>query len=344
MFIDVRIDGAGPFRLLVDTGSDGLFLNGDAAKAAGLKSKGDIMLYGSTASTRARMACVDRLESGGLTLNGMDAVFADSGGLLPFMSGIDGIAGMPVFRDVALIMDFQNHRVSAVRLGEQSYPPKAAVPYSGICPRVTIDVCGKAVPALLDTGSAFGLILPDLDSYPLVQPPVKDEGLGGFGLGSVAADRELNSQLAGVARLGPVTWTNPPLRQQLHGRPGNVGIGVLSMWKLAFDQHAHLIYFLGPGLDRGWPKAGVLEPRFRAGFLANLQGTGLRLVEVDTGGAFDLAGLRVGDVILTVDGTAAADFQSRGDWEAAKRRKLLVERKGSRFEATAAFAPDEVTK
>jgi hypothetical protein len=238
------------------------------------------------------------------------------------------------------VMDFPSHQVSAVRPGAEAYSLKSGVLYSGAFrPIVTIEVCGRPVPAMFDTGSGFGLIVPDLNDYPLAHPLVMDEGLGGFGFGSVAGDRGGNSQLAGVVRLGPVTWTNPPLRQQAHGRPGNVGVGVLDRGKVAFDQHAHLIYFLGPTFDREWPKEQAPDLRFRAGFLANVQGTALRLVEVDAGGAFDRAGLRSGDVILTVDGMAAVDFQSRSGWEDAKRRKLRVARGGTMFETVAAFGP-----
>jgi hypothetical protein len=240
--------------------------------------------------------------------------------------GFDGIAGLSLFRDVVLVMDFPRNQVRVRRLGSLNFPTDRGLPFTGLMPIVSLQVAGKTEPALIDTGSIFTLIVGGFDSLHFVHPPVKDEGLGGFGLGTVVGDRHRNGQLAGEAQLGPIRLVNPPLREQFPQTNANVGVGALDHLAVAFDQQSHRVYFLGSETTRSWAPERYTDAARRAGFLGTLAGEGLRLVEVDNDGAFARAGLQAGDIILSVDDVPAAKFQMSEEWEAAPRRTLNIAR------------------
>jgi hypothetical protein len=251
--------------------------------------------------------------------------------------GFDGIAGLSLFRDVVLVLDFPRHQVRVRRLDSMTFPADRALLFTGLIPIVPLQITGKKESALLDTGSSFTLIVGGFGSLPFFQPPVKDEGLGGFGLGTVVGNRGRNGQLSGEVRLGPIRLINPILREQLPGRDANIGVGALDHLALAFDQRSHRVFFMGSETTRSWAIERYADAVHRAGFLGSVQGDRIRLIEIDADGAFSRAGLLVGDVILTVDDISAAKFQMTEIWEAAPRRTLKIVRGTDRITIPVSF-------
>ncbi len=244
LLIEVRINDAGPFRLLVDTGTDGLVIAPDVARAAHLKILDEpAKLNG----TNVKGVLIRSLVSGGMKLEDLPAVLVEPAPvalLRKAIPGYDGVIGMAPLKDVVLEMDFPGRRVSVTRPGSQSYPRAAAVSYSGLSPEVTMDIAGHSWRALVDTGSGYTLIVPRLDDLPLEYSPIRETGPGGINLTSSTGVRLGNSHLAGDAHLGPALWHNPAVHEEPGDGLANLGTGALGRWKLAFDQSTHLIYFL----------------------------------------------------------------------------------------------------
>jgi hypothetical protein len=332
LYVKMLINGAGPFKILIDTGSAGLVVNANVAAAAKLKNLGSTTMYGTTDHEKAEVSDADSVQCGDLILRGVQTIaVADGNDPLLASLGFDGIAGLSLFRDVVLVLDFPRHQVRVRRLDRVNFPADRALPFTGLNPIVTLQVAGRKESALIDTGSGFTLIVGGFDSLPFAHPPVKDEGLGGFGLGTVLGNRGRNGQLAGEAQLGPIRFVNPPLRDQLPGRDANIGIGALDHLALAFDQRNRRVYLLGSETTRSWAIERYPDATHRAGFLGALEGDRIRLVEIDADGAFARAGLLAGDVILAVDDISAAKFQMTEYWEAAPLRTLRIARGNNRI-------------
>jgi hypothetical protein len=255
LLVEARIDGAGPFRLLVDSGTSALMLAMDVAEAAGLHPvPSGSVVRDSFAGSRTQVmgAQVKRLESGGLRLEDIRADVVPSRSA--FGIPCDGILGMEAWEDVLLVVDFPRGQVSVARPDTIFYADRTAVRYSGMCPEVSLIIGGRRVRAVVDTGSSLALMIPKLTGLPLLYPPI--ESTIGTVLGTERSER---SQLAGEARLGPILLRNPPirgLRDKTEITQGNVGVGVLSAWKVVFDARDHLIYFLGGSLERAWNVGG----------------------------------------------------------------------------------------
>jgi hypothetical protein len=178
LYVEMRINGTGPFRILIDTGSVGLFVNADVAAAANLRPLANTVMHGTTDQEKAVLSRADAVQCGDLLFRGVDTnVVADGKDPLLARLKFDGVAGLSLFRDVVLVLDFPRHRVRVRRLESMNFPADRALPFTGIMPAVPLQVAGQIEPALLDSGSAYTLIVGGFDSLPFVHPPVKDEGL-----------------------------------------------------------------------------------------------------------------------------------------------------------------------
>ncbi|HEY8994506.1 MAG TPA: aspartyl protease family protein [Lacunisphaera sp.] len=357
LLIETRINGAGPFRLLVDSGCSSLVLSPRAAKLAHVRANPFLTEYvsviGGKGLVKQSTAQVDRLEAGGLTLEGVKALVSGKTAWAEELiihqmafgevESFDGVLGMSVLYDVILEMDYPTRQVAVVRPGTGQLPADRAVPYNldiGVG-WVTLEIGGKPVRALIDTGFNGGFKITSWEDIPLLYPQQKEDGLGAYGAGGQVRRRAWG-QLEGEMRLGPITWQNA-IGVSNDGKEAVVGSLALKPWKVVFDQHAHQLYLLGEHALVALKKVPAPDVRFKPGYFCELHGDGIRLLEVDAGGTFEQAGLRVGDVISTVDGFKAVDWvAARVPSEVLKKPsvKLNVERDGKRFETTLVQGPD----
>ncbi|HEX3730914.1 MAG TPA: aspartyl protease family protein [Opitutaceae bacterium] len=343
--VDVRINGAGPFRLQVDTGSSTLLLPGRVAAAAGLKPREERVPFSTAGGGHdlARVARVDRLESAGFAVGGFDAAIlaVDEVPNWRDLLHIDGILGMAAFQRAVLEMDFPLQRVLVARPGTQPYPVSSSMAFnpSGLRPVVALMIAGQPQAALIDTGSNVPLIVRDLLQFPLLNPAVGDDGLTEYGILPGQARRGFSGQLAGEVRFGPIALENPPLRDQAYDEPANIGATALQQWDVVFDSTQRRVYFLGKDKKRVWEPVPVPDRTYRPGFCGVPGSGGVRVLQVDAGGAFARAGVRVGDILLAIDGQPAAQALSTRGWGSYRRRTLHLARGGAEFDAVVAFAP-----
>jgi hypothetical protein len=305
--VDVRINGHGPYRLMVDSGAACLVLATDVAVEAGIKreprSTGTVK--GSVQEVGATLGMVEKLESGGLTLENIGAAIvgdADIAIARDAFGKFDGALGLAALRDVVLEMDFKAGKVSVAKPGTEAFPADSGLPYvqDGLrAIAVDIEVGKMTGPVLVDTGADEVLNLPNLEQFPLLYPKVREEGFGVFGVGS-AAGWTFYSQLDGKARVGPATLENPPLTEG----DARIGARAFDGCTLAIDQHARRLYILGDRRVLEW-REEILDPRERSGLRFHLEDGGIRIAEVEDGTAGSLAGLHSGDLIVGIDGAKA---------------------------------------
>lgn len=248
LFIEARINGQGPFRLLVDTGATGLALSPRVAQAAGLKPAftDAITVTGASGAQQVGSAAiVDRLEAGGFRAERVMAYLLSSVDAENFsqLGSMDGFCGLGVFADVILEIDFPRQQVNVVRPGAEHYPEAVAVAVDHTGAVVRAEIGGQPRRLAIDTGFEGNFELP-LDGLALRGPRTRAGRVISLG-GSSAAE---SGQLDGDVRVGPVAWINPPVGQGTD----RIGARTLQTWRLAVDQHAGKIYFLDGSLRRQW--------------------------------------------------------------------------------------------
>ena len=309
VYLDVKLNGKGPYRLMCDTGGMNV-VTPELARELGVVSQGAFEGHGVGERTEAfGFTKIDRVDVGGATLT--NQVFAVIP-LQPFgaVEGVPqlGLVGYELFKRFVARLDYQ-HRVLTLWL-------PAAFTYQGSgtivpfvfnehIPQVEGSIDGFAGKFDIDTGSrgSVAILAPFAEKnglaghYSTSVAATTGWGLGGPARGLLARGRSL--RLGALEVAGPVVdislqkdgaFTDPYVA-------GNVGAGVLKRFHVTFDYGRQRIIFE--------PNAATAGPDLydRAGMWINRAADGFEVVDVVPGGAAESAGVRTGDRITAVDGT-----------------------------------------
>ncbi len=301
-YVDLKINGKGPYRFLVDTGSHGTIITAQVARAVRISPSQKYTVNVSGASGQFEkqfMGVVEHIEAPGFSLGTVavsimspqNVTLLDRHGDQP--SG--GIIGMSAFRDVLLEIDYPQHKICVVRPGRETLFTGKGILYTGMSPHVTIATPSArqvTTTALIDTGSDGGFEVTDIADYPvragLVKSDEYTQGIGGYW-------RSLFGQLAGDIRLGTAIWRDPVIYSAGENR---IGSKALASWKLVVDQERKMLWLLDENQMAITTWDGPLEPDGRPavyGFVSVPEGDGFLVKEVDSGGRAERAGLKVGD-------------------------------------------------
>ena len=107
MTVPVRLSGKGPFRFLVDTGSDRTAISRELATTLGLDSAPRARLHSATGETPVAMVVVPNLMLSRKVMQRIDAPILDAADI-----GADGILGIDALRSERLSFDFVARTVS----------------------------------------------------------------------------------------------------------------------------------------------------------------------------------------------------------------------------------------
>lgn len=118
MTVPVTINGAGPYRFLVDTGAQATVVSGRVADALGLVPSGRATLVAMASRSQIETVGLDGLEFAGRRFNNLTAPLLRDRDI-----GADGIIGLDSLQDLRVIIDFraQTLTVSDAPLGAGTY-------------------------------------------------------------------------------------------------------------------------------------------------------------------------------------------------------------------------------
>lgn len=341
IYVEVKLNGQGPFRLLCDTGGANV-VSPTLAARLGLRSEGGLQGRGvGEKSEDFSLTKVETVTLGDVTLR--DQLFV----VFPLeplgnVEGIPvhGLVGYEVFKRFAVEVDYEAGRLTLTSPPSFRYAGKGvAVPFrfNGHVPQVDGKIDGIPGKFDIDTGSraSVDLLGPFAEQHGLARryragsPRVTGWGVGGPARGQVVRARRL--ELGAVVIREPVAM----ISTQKAGAfvdpyvAGNVGGGVLRRFKVTFD-YAGRVMYLEPNAH-----ARERDVFDRGGLWANLGGQGYEVVDVPEGGPAARAGLRAGDRIVGVNGAPAsamplAEFRALLRSRPGTRVKLTVESGGQR--------------
>jgi predicted aspartyl protease len=292
----------GPFRLLLDTGANRTILDSRAiarmteAGVAQQRPGAPIPVTFLGRTVPRRVFRLDSLRIGARYLEAPEVVESDLRALSRTgLPDLDGIAGMDLFEDVRLVLDFRAGRVSMEPAGSQlpSEGVRLALEGAPRRPSVRIQVAGRPLALLLDTGYTGSIAVPP-SSVPFSGPLARINV-------SAAADRmveNLAGRVDGDFTLHHLTFQRPIADLHPNGE-GMLGLEALRRFVVRIDPVARAAHFIaretGP----------VTTPGIRSlGFAFSAVKEGLRVESVlgrDPGGS----PLRRGDVIVSLAGQPA---------------------------------------
>ncbi len=322
IYIDARVNGR-PLRVMLDTGGLNV-LTPPTTEALGLKSEGSFQARGTgEKSASFGLTRVNEVQIGDATV--INQTFY----VLPLqdldkVEGVPlaGLVGFEVFRRFVVRIDYAQRQLTLM-LPEAFQAPAGAtaVPFTfdEQTPQVEGKIDGIAGKFTIDTGSRSSLSLHRTfaEKHGLVDKPGKKiEALAGWGVGG--GGRGLVSR-AGLLELGGVRVPAPVSSIALQERgafsdpylAGNVGGGVLRRFTVTFDYQKQQIWFEP---NASYSQEDVWD---RSGLWLNRAEDGYRIEDVVAGSPAAAAGLKVGDLVLTVDSRKATDLPL------AKAREIL---------------------
>ncbi|HUB31189.1 MAG TPA: retropepsin-like aspartic protease [Terracidiphilus sp.] len=242
-YVMVTINGKGPFRFVIDTGT-----GGDALVTPELVSQLGLITIGHTTLSdpsgqggkKAPIVLIHSLQLAGVEFSNIPAVshpfFAEAG-------TCDGVLGFTLFRHYLLTLDFPNRLVTLDTGALAPDGEKSVLPFrmpEGV-PVATLKVDGLApVEAQLDSGGG-GLILPEKLAAHLkyeVDPVVFASGH------SVSTCFQLKAaKLASDVKLGRYTFTHPVVEIHPAFPLVNFGSPPMQSFAITFDQKNLLVRF-----------------------------------------------------------------------------------------------------
>jgi len=312
IYLEVKLNGKGPFRMLCDTGGANI-ITPTLARELNLKSEG--AFEGRGVGEKSEDVGVVKMQSltvGDATLaNQVFAVFSME--TFSEVEGvhINGLIGYEVFRRFVAKVDYEHHVITLTLPSAFTYKGQGTVvpfQFNAHIPQVDGALDGIEGKFDIDTGSRASLTVmgPFAEKHELAAHyGAKLEAVTGWGVGGAA--RGLVTR-AKVLRLGKVEVHSPVTELSLQKKgafinpyvAGNVGAGVLKRFNITFD-YAHQQLIFEPNAN--YDKPDVFD---RSGMWLNVSGSTFEVMDVIAGGPAAAAGLKVGDKILAIDGHPAA--------------------------------------
>lgn len=160
-FVMVMVNGKGPFRFIIDTGTGGeAFISAELAAQLAIPQSGQIVLNDPSGQggQRVPMVVLDSLQVAGVEFTAVKAAVHSLG------SGdgsCQGLLGFALFRDYLLTLDYPSRRMALTSGDLKPDGEQSVLPFrmpEGI-PVVTLAIGDTRIEAQLDSGGA-GLSLP----------------------------------------------------------------------------------------------------------------------------------------------------------------------------------------
>lgn len=317
IIIQVRINGQGPFHMMLDTGATNILSN-DVAQALGLSHEGRFPISGGGEDTVYASYCdVQKLEISSQTMLRSRFICMD---LREMQKGIgwphlDGLIGYEVFAQFLTEIDFDKMEVRLKPFSQRASPSAGhhVVPFTfdGTTPLIEGAVDGITEKFWLDTGdrASATLALPFIEQHQLItkyQP--KFSTMTGYGLGGPLKTAMV---FTNQFEFGDLVFLRTLIRlptsksQALNipGIAGTIGMGLLRQFNMVFD-YSRREMILSPsqvyGQDRSFDRAGMWIALGAAG--------AFEIRDVLEGGPAWTAGLRAQQIILAVDGVPTASM------------------------------------
>ncbi|HZW96087.1 MAG TPA: aspartyl protease family protein [Candidatus Eremiobacteraceae bacterium] len=312
VFVEVQLNGRGPFHFILDTGAGDFAIVDDVAQRLGLQVE-DAGQENGVGEKKVRIGRtqIAKVQLGDLRFEDLKATVlpnGDSGNVFG-KKPVDGIVGLDLFQQVVVSHDYI-HMVLTFTLPDKfNYRGPGVIVHFDRprqIPVVDAELDGVRGKFGIDTGARSSLLAygPFVDQNKLKEKyDAKLEGVTGWGIGGPV--RSLLAR-AKELRIGEVVVRDLVIRLSIQkaglttssAMAGLIGPDVLSQFDLTVDySHDRLIFEKNKHYGRR-------DSYDRAGMWMGEDGEHFAVVDVIAGGPADEAGIKQGESILAIDGVS----------------------------------------
>jgi predicted aspartyl protease len=239
-FVKVTINGKGPFRFVIDTGTGGeAFVSAELAEQLGLPATGQARLSDPSrqGGQRVPMVAIQSLNVAGVEFTGVKAAVHS---LSDDEGDCQGLLGFVLFRNYLLTLDFPNRRMMLATGSLAPDGERSVLPFrmpDGV-PIVPMRIGGMKVDAQIDSGGS-GLSLPEQISSHLKF----SAGPVAFSNGQSLSTRfQIKAaMLATDVHLGGYTFSRPFVEINPAFPLANFGSCPMQSFAMTFDQKNGLV-------------------------------------------------------------------------------------------------------
>lgn len=316
IFVNVRLNGEGPFAFLFDTGGNAVI----SAKVAERLHLSSGSTETGTGMGEKPVTAVDttvrEVQIGDLRLSNLafHAIAMDDTPAVFGRQPVDGIIGFPILEQLIVEVDYQSKSLKMTL--PSAYTPRKSgttVHFTRArwVPLIDASLDGVLGKFGVDTGARLSLLL----YGPFVkQNNLREKyhsavsGVTGWGLGG-----PIRSQLARGQQftIDNLTIRDPLVRLPLQTSGGTtasdtagvIGSDILRQFNITFDYASQTITFEKNN------HYGARSNFDRVGLWLGQDSAGFTVIDVISGSPADIAGIKVGDKILAVDGKPAATLE-----------------------------------
>ena len=308
LFVNVIVNGQGPFRVFIDTGCSVTLFSPELAAAVNARPTPDgvatTAAFNAVGNSLAvPRALIDSIELGGVRFEGVIAGVLSMTGLSQVDGErVDGALGFSLFSDLVLGLDYPGRRLLLGPGWPENLPPLRAemtVHEHAEVPFIVAGLQDKSFEMEIDSGSNGTLHLPTGLAAVLSWKVEPRPGPLFEAIDEEA--RDYLGRLNGRLTLGDLVLPEPVA--SVGGSLPSIGYDVLGRFCVAFDQRADKVRFYSPA------DGPIPSPSERSvGLSVKLDPAGWRVAGVIPGSPAEEARLVAGDLIARVEDKPARDW------------------------------------
>lgn len=252
MFVDVIVNGAGPYKFIVDTASGLTIISPNISRELTKnRLNAATQIGGPSGVIEAPLYRIDSFKIGDVDFQNFTAAEEDVTLIFPGLPfTVDGIIGISLFRSVALSL---NYPESNIRIQQDSLTDAIdncyVLPVTGgdligassyVLPQITITLADQTLLCPLDSGNNGFLLLPSsFEALPFVSPPTPTVSFTINGQMTL-----LQGKLDGSVAFGCVAYSKPTI--SVGGSLASLGAVAMQPYVITIDQETKRVRLARP--------------------------------------------------------------------------------------------------